>query len=91
MEYINELIGRLDKKNIHYKNSSEEQMINLCSMVKEKKLPQAYIEFMKYLGNGTDGQYMAGDSCFMDEIIDLQQGAFELFLSLVWVVLCFCF
>lgn len=78
MEYINELIGRLDKKNIHYKNSTEEQMIALCSLVKEKKLPQAYIEFMTYLGNGTGGQYMGGDSCFMEEIFDLQQGALEL-------------
>ena len=33
---------------------------------------------MSIMGNGTEGQFMGGDSCFMDEIDNLRQGAFEL-------------
>ena len=41
-------------------------------------MPEAYLEFMAVMGNGTKGHYMAGDSCFMNEICDLKQGAVEL-------------
>ena len=33
---------------------------------------------MRVMGNGTGGDYMGGDSCFMNEIFDLRQGAIEL-------------
>lgn len=78
MKYINNLIGMLEKKNICMKSSTEQQMEKLRSFVKEKNLPKAYIEFMSVMGNGTEGRYMGGDSCFMNEIYDLKQGAIEL-------------
>lgn len=68
---------QLRKKNISIKPCSKKQMEYLVSMVGERKLPQAYIEFMSVMGNGTNG-YMAGDSCFMNEIDDLEQGAYDL-------------
>lgn len=77
MEYLNQLLLQLKKKNISIKPSSKKQMEYLVSMVGERKLPQAYIEFMSVMGNGTNG-YMAGDSCFMNEIDDLEQGAYDL-------------
>lgn len=77
MEYLNQLLLQLKKKNISIKPSSKKQMEYLVSMVGERKLPQAYIEFMSVMGNGTNG-YMAGDSCFMNEIEDLEQGAYDL-------------
>lgn len=76
MEFIDELVKRLEQKNIRMKKSTKEQMEELCSSIKGKSLPKAYIEFMSVMGNGTG--YMVGDSCFMNEIYDLKQGAVEL-------------
>ena len=78
MKFINELIGKLEKKNICMKRSTEEQIKELYSMVKGKNLSKAYVEFMCVMGNGTEGRYMSGDSCFMNEVHDLKQGAVEL-------------
>lgn len=78
MKFINELIGKLEKKNICMKRSTEEQIKKLYSIVKGKNLPKAYVEFMCVMGNGTEGRYMSGDSCFMNEVHDLKQGAVEL-------------
>ena len=78
MKYINDLIEKLEQQNICMKRSTEQQMTELCSLVKGKKLPAAYIEFMSVMGNGTGGRYMGGDSCFMNEIFNLKQGAIEL-------------
>ena len=76
--FIYELIEKLKQKNMCMKRSTEEQMEKLYSIVEGKKLPRAYIEFMRVMGNGTGGDYMGGDSCFMNEIFDLRQGAIEL-------------
>lgn len=78
MKYINDLIKKLEQKNICVKRSTEQQMAVLCSLAKGKELPGAYIEFMSVMGNGVGDRYMGGDSCFMNEIYDLQQGAIEL-------------
>lgn len=78
MKFINELIKKLEQKNICMKRSTHQQMEELYSIVKGKNLPKAYIEFMSIMGNGTEGNYMGGDSCFMNEIYDLKQGAIEL-------------
>lgn len=78
MRFITELLERLKQKNVVMKESTEGQMEALCSIVRGAKLPTAYIEFMCAMGNGTEGGYMRGDSCFMNEIFDLKQGAVEL-------------
>lgn len=78
MKYINKIIEKLQQKNIYMKKSTEKQMEELCSIVKGKKLPEAYMEFMQFMGNGIEDGYLAGDSCFMNEICDLRQGAIEL-------------
>jgi len=78
MVYISELLEMLKEKNISMNKSTEEQMDFLYSSVLGKDLPKAYIEFMTVMGNGTEGKYMAGESCFMNEIHDLKQGAIEL-------------
>ena len=76
--FIYELMEKIKQKNICMKRSTEEQMEKLYSIVEGKKLPSAYNEFMSVMGNGTEGDYMGGDSCFMNEIFDLRQGAIEL-------------
>ena len=78
MKYINNLIEKLEKQNICMKKCTKEQIEELYSFMKGKCLPKAYIEFISVMGNGTEDQYLRGDSCFMNEIYDLQQGAIEL-------------
>ncbi len=78
MEFINELVEKLKERNIPMKNASENQIKELLSSTKNGILPQAYVEFMSVMGNGTEGKYMRGESCFMDEIYTLKQGAVEL-------------
>lgn len=78
MKYINELVKEIKRRGRPMKPSTREQMCQLISIVDGKKLPQAYLEFMSVMGNGTEGRFMGGDSCYMDEIFDLQQGAIEL-------------
>lgn len=57
---------------------TREQMIHLESLANGRILPQAYIQFMSVMGNGTKNKFMKGDSCFMDEIDNLKQDASEL-------------
>lgn len=64
------------EKEYIYNTIFKKQMEYLASIVGERKLPQAYIEFMSLMGN-TNG-FMSGDSCFMNEIKDLKQGAYDL-------------
>lgn len=78
MEFLNGLLKKINKKNIQIKGCTSEQIEHLLSIAGGKNLPKAYMEFMSIMGNGTDGQYMGGDSCFLDEIDDLKQGALEL-------------
>jgi len=78
MRYINILVEMLQQRNIPMFKASEEQMSKVYSIISGENLPKAYIEFMSVMGNGTGGHYMGGDSCFMDEIFDLRQGAIEL-------------
>ncbi len=49
MKYINDLIEKLEQKNICMKRSTEQQMEELCSFVKGKNLPKEYIEMNKNL------------------------------------------
>lgn len=76
MEFINDLVARLEQKHICLNGCSKAQLAELIA--KTGNLPKAYIEFLSVMGNGTDGGYMGGDSCFMNEIYDLKQGAEEL-------------
>ncbi|MEY8322029.1 SMI1/KNR4 family protein [Lachnospiraceae bacterium 46-61] len=78
MEFINELVEKLKERDIPMKKATENQIKDLLSITKNGILPKAYIEFMSIMGNGTEGKYMRGESCFMDEIHILKQGAIEL-------------
>ncbi|WP_066496655.1 SMI1/KNR4 family protein [Abyssisolibacter fermentans] len=78
MNYINEVVKRLEKNEINMEKCTEDDLAILNSILKKGELPKAYIQFMKVMGNGTKGKFMRGDSCFMNEIKDLRQGAIEL-------------
>lgn len=78
MIFINKLVEKLEQRNVHMHETTADQMKKLFNITKGRGLPEAYIEFMSALGNGADGRYMEGDSCFMNEIFDLKQGAIEL-------------
>ncbi len=77
MEFTYELVEKLKKRKICMKPATEKQIKDLLSITQNRNLPKAYIEFMCIMGNGTDGKYMRGESCFLDEIYLLKQGAIE--------------
>lgn len=81
MKFITELVMKLEKNNVLMNPCTKKQIEQLNSIVKGKELPQAYIEFISAMGNGTEGKFMGGDSCFMDELDDLRQGAVELLVE----------
>lgn len=78
MKYITELVMKLEKNNVFMKPCTKMQIEKLNFITQGKELAQAYIEFISVMGNGTEGKFMGGDSCFMDEINNLKQGAVEL-------------
>lgn len=77
MKYINDLLEGLKRKNINIKASTDDQMQRLFALSPQNMLPEAYVEFMRAIGNGAKG-YMPGESCFMNEIDFLREGAIEL-------------
>lgn len=78
MKFLNELITKLENNNVIMKPCTEIQIEKVRAVAKGKKMPQAYIEFISVMGNGTEGKFMGGDSCFINELDDLRQGAIEL-------------
>ncbi|MDE7435443.1 MAG: SMI1/KNR4 family protein [Lachnospiraceae bacterium] len=78
MKFITELIMKLEKNNVLMNPCTKTQIEKINSIAQGKELPQAYIEFVSVMGNGTEGKFMGGDSCFMDELDELRQGAVEL-------------
>ena len=78
LKYLNKLAKRLKTDHIQMNPSSDAQFRTLHLLSNSRKLPEAYLEFMRIMGNGAKGDFLKGDSCFMDEIEDLKQGAEEL-------------
>jgi len=77
MKFINEFVRKLERRNITMKKCTKEEIDKVRSLANGKKLPEAYIEFMNVMGNGTNGEYLIGESCFMDEVEYLNQWGAE--------------
>ena len=78
MECVEKLFREIRRRGEGAKPATEEQMVQLQQFAGEKKLPQAYLEFMREMGNELYNSFMVGESCFMNEIFDLKEGALEL-------------
>ncbi|WP_369049319.1 SMI1/KNR4 family protein [Tenacibaculum sp. UWU-22] len=52
--------------------------INGVKSLSKKELPQAYIEYLKLMGNGTPNGFLKGQSCFLNEIPNLKEWSNEL-------------
>ena len=61
MKFITELVMKLEQNNVLMNPCTKKQIEQLNSIVKGKELPQAYIEFISAMGNGTEGKFMGGD------------------------------
>jgi hypothetical protein len=57
---------------------TNEDLTHVKEMIGDKKLPEAYIEFLKTMGRGTENTFLRGHSCFMDELLILNEGGWEL-------------
>lgn len=42
------------------------------------RLPEAYIEFLRTMGEGTENRFLSGYSCFTNEVFSLNEWALEL-------------
>ena len=78
MECVEKLFREIRRRGKASKPATEEQMVQLQQFAGEKKLPQAYLEFMREMGNESYNSFMVGHSCFMDEIFELKEWGREL-------------
>ncbi|WP_241774627.1 MULTISPECIES: SMI1/KNR4 family protein [Lysinibacillus] len=47
-------------------------------LIGNNKLPEAYIEFLEVMGGGTEHTFLRGESCFIDELLELNEWGAEL-------------
>ncbi|MEK4063905.1 MULTISPECIES: SMI1/KNR4 family protein [unclassified Paenibacillus] len=78
MKYLNELVSQFRIDKIPMSPCTNEDLINVRKMISDQTLPMAYIEFLETMGNGTDHTFLRGESCFMDELLELNEGGAEL-------------
>ena len=78
MECVEKLFYEIRRRGEAAKPATEEQMVQLKQIVGEKKLPQAYLEYMREMGNKSYNCFMIGHSCFMDEIFELKEWVMDL-------------
>ena len=76
--YINQILKKSKELGIVPIKATDKEINEVMQLSPKGVLPQAYIEFMKEFGNGG---YMMGDSCFMDEIGMLRNGAIDLLVE----------
>lgn len=74
IKYLNEFLNLLRGRTFP---CSDEQIEELLLLTHNKKLPMAYEEFMRVMGNGAYG-FMPGESVYMDELLFLKEWAVEL-------------
>lgn len=73
MEFV---VDILERKGEGMKGASEKDLDSvrvLCNGI----IPFAYFQFLKYMGRGCD-RFMVGSSVFMDEVLELKEGALDL-------------
>jgi hypothetical protein len=73
---IQDFIEVLKEKGVKMNPTTPEDIEVLKKITNGKQLPDAYIEFYKYMGNGVS--FFRGHSCFKNEIFILRAGAEEL-------------
>lgn len=78
MKYINKLLAELRQKDIEIKPCTSDDLELLKKKADNNKLPEAYLEFMQAMGRGTHGRFLAGIHCFIDDVLDVSEGAREL-------------
>lgn len=75
--YLQKLITRLIEQETIMLPCSEEEINHVA---KGKRLPIAFIEFLKCMGRGTVGEkkFMKGEDCYYEKLLKLTEGAREL-------------
>ncbi len=47
-------------------------------LIGTNKLPEVYIEFLEVMGGGTGHTFLRGESCYIDELLELNEWGTEL-------------
>ena len=74
--YLDKLHNQMLNDGYELFPASQDDIVRLTQQY--GKLPKAYIEFMAIMGNGTNGSFFRGASCFTDEIFYLNEWGREL-------------
>lgn len=78
MKYLNELITHLKNDKIPLIPCTQDELNEVNKLVSTNKLPEAYIEFLEVMGGGTEHTFLRGESCFIDELLELNEWGAEL-------------
>ncbi|MGZ0050740.1 SMI1/KNR4 family protein [Brevibacillus gelatini] len=78
MKYLSNFICLLNNDGIPMIPCNDEDLTYLQKMIDGKKFPEAYLEFLKTMGRGTEHTFLRGHSCFMDELFIINEGGREL-------------
>ncbi|MDE6626652.1 MAG: SMI1/KNR4 family protein [Lachnospiraceae bacterium] len=77
MKYLEKIISSLNGGVV---GCSDKQIEQLHFFVNGKKLPAAYEEFMRIMGNGAVG-FITGESIYINETFNLKKSAIELLIE----------
>ncbi|MFE3577666.1 SMI1/KNR4 family protein [Lysinibacillus sp. NPDC059133] len=77
MVYLNELVAQLQKDKIPMQPCTKEEVNEVKKLIGNNKLPEAYIEFLEVMGGGTEHTFLRGESCFFDELLELNEWGAE--------------
>lgn len=73
--YFDKIEEDYKKKGLKLYSAPDEFISKLLE--KWKILPRSYVEFLKIMGSGTEDGFMAGESIFADELLNLKEWGIE--------------
>ncbi|TKI59782.1 SMI1/KNR4 family protein [Lysinibacillus mangiferihumi] len=78
MKYLYELITELQKNKIPMVPCTKDEVDEVKRLIGNNKIPKAYIEFLEVMGGGTEHTFLRGESCYIDELMELNEWGAEL-------------
>jgi len=78
MKYLSELVIQLQNDNIPMIPCATDELNEVKKLIGTNKLPEAYIEFLEVMGGGTEHTFLRGESCYIDELLELNEWGTEL-------------
>lgn len=81
MKYLNELVAQFQKDNIPMHPRTTQEIHEVKKLIGNHYLPIAYIEFLETMGRGTENTFFRGESCYINELLELNTWGAELLVE----------